>query len=100
MHVRGTGVLALFGVAAGLRVSPHSPRMMAVSAASPWEVLSKRALSTETGARLDAESSERALGRGPTHTDSLLRYVVAVVRNRDTPQMLQISNIGKTLFGT
>jgi hypothetical protein len=42
--------------------------------APSWQDLWKRILDTPTGARLETEQSNRALGLGPPHTDALLRY--------------------------
>lgn len=41
--------------------------------APSWSELRRRVLTTHTGARLEQETIERSLGRGPTHTDALLR---------------------------
>ena len=38
-----------------------------------WAALKSRATETPTGARLADERAQRALGRGPPHTDALLR---------------------------
>jgi hypothetical protein len=41
--------------------------------APSWETLQQLALKTATGSRLEKERTEREMGLGPPHTDSLLR---------------------------
>ena len=56
-------------------VAPRAlpPQMLATTAAPTWDTLSASVLKTATGTRLAAEAEERLKGRGPPHTDSLLR---------------------------
>lgn len=53
--------------------APASASASATAADMDWPTLHQRASETPTGARLASELAQRALGKGPTHTDSLLR---------------------------